>query len=171
MKYYIAVNNQPQGPFEINELSQKGITPDTLLWCEGMSNWLPAKDIAEVNSELFNSAVPPVYNAQKFNSQQQVPPTPPTAQATPSMMPKPKTWLVESILCTVFCCQIFGIIAIIMSALAESAWSRKDYAETEAKAKQARTWVLVSFIIGILQVIGWILYVFLIIGIEAMATI
>ena len=49
MKYYIAVNNQPQGPFEINELSQKGITPDTLLWCEGMNNWLPAKDIAEVN--------------------------------------------------------------------------------------------------------------------------
>ena len=94
MKYYIAVNNQPQGPFEISELSQKGITPDTLLWREGMSNCLPAKDIAEVNCALFNSAIPPVYNAQKFNNQQEVPPTPPTAQATPSMMPKPKTWLV-----------------------------------------------------------------------------
>ena len=171
MKYYIAVNNQPQGPFEINELAQKGITPDTLLWCEGMSNWLPAKNIAEVNSAIFNSSIPPIYNALKFNSQQQEPPTPPMVPSTSPMMPKPKTWLVESILCTVFCCQIFGIIAIIMSALAESAWSRKDYAETEAKAKQARTWVLVSFIIGILQVIGWILYVFLIIGIEALATV
>lgn len=171
MKYYIAVNNQPQGPFEISELSQMCITPDTLLWCEGMNNWHPAKEIAEINSALFNPAIPPIYNAQKFNSQQQGTPTPPTTHSTPPIMPKPKTWLVESILCTVFCCQIFGIIAIIMSALAESAWSRKDYAETEAKAKQARTWVLVSFIIGILQVIGWVLYIFLIIGLEAFATI
>lgn len=171
MKYYIAVNNQPQGPFEISELSQKCITPDTLLWCEGMSNWLPAKNIAEVNSALFNSTVPPVYNAQKFNNQQQEPPIPPIAQAIPQVMPKPKTWLVESILCTVFCCQVFGIVAIIMSALAESAWSRKDYEETQAKAKQARTWVLVSFITGIVYVLGCFLYFFIILGIETMATI
>ena len=170
MKYYIAVNNQPQGPFEIGELSQKNITPETLLWCEGMSGWLPAKNIAEVNNALFSTVVPPLYNPHSCNNQQ-VPPIPQaTAPATPTVQ-KPKTWLVESILCTVFCCQIFGIVAIIMSALAESAWSRKDYEETEAKAKQARTWVLVSFITGIVYILGCFLYFFIVFGIGAMASI
>lgn len=145
MKYYIAVNKQAQGPYEINELKQHGVTPDTMLWHEGMTSWVAARDIPEVKAALFQNSTPPIADEQQ----------------------KPKTWLVESILCTVFCCQIFGIIAIVMSALAESTWGRKDYAEAKNKSKQARTWVLVSFITGLVGVFFYIIYLVVLITLKS----
>lgn len=55
MKYFISVNGQQQGPFEVSELLAHGITPTTLVWTEGMPEWEPANQIAELQ-HLFNTA-------------------------------------------------------------------------------------------------------------------
>lgn len=42
MKYYLANNGQQEGPFTPEELASRGITPSSLVWCEGMTEWTQA---------------------------------------------------------------------------------------------------------------------------------
>jgi hypothetical protein len=48
MKYYIAENGQPAGPFEPNELFAHGLTVNSLVWCEGLPNWTSAGQVPEL---------------------------------------------------------------------------------------------------------------------------
>ena len=66
----------------------------------------------------------------------------------------PKTWLVESIVVTIFCCQILGIISIIYSAGVESKFYRGDIAGAESSSKTAKTLVIISVAFGIFAVIA-----------------
>ena len=42
MTYFIIINNQQTGPYTLEELFDRHITSDTLVWTEGMTNWTPA---------------------------------------------------------------------------------------------------------------------------------
>ena len=66
----------------------------------------------------------------------------------------PKTWLVESILVTIFCCQILGIISIIYSAGVESKFYRGDIAGAESSSKTAKTLVIISVAFGVFAVMA-----------------
>jgi len=61
--FYLAVNGQQAGPFDQNGLQQQvregTLTPETLVWAQGMDNWVAAKDVPELSS-LFGSAPPPI---------------------------------------------------------------------------------------------------------------
>ena len=57
MKYYVAENGAPVGPFEINELIARGLTPQTQVWNESMPAWLPAGQVPELAAAL-NVPVP-----------------------------------------------------------------------------------------------------------------
>ncbi len=50
-----------------------------------------------------------------------------SSSVNPNAAP-PKTWLVESILVIIFCCQILGILSIICAAGVESKFYRGDFA-------------------------------------------
>lgn len=52
MKYYIAENGQPAGPYEPNELMLHGLTVNSLVWCEGMPNWTSASQVPELMALL-----------------------------------------------------------------------------------------------------------------------
>ena len=52
MRYYIAENGQPAGPFEPSELLAHGLTVNSLVWCEGMPNWTSASQVAELMTLL-----------------------------------------------------------------------------------------------------------------------
>lgn len=65
----------------------------------------------------------------------------------------PKTYLVESILVTIFCCQILGIVSIIFAAGVESKFYRGDIAGAESASRTAKTLVLVSVGIGVVSII------------------
>lgn len=58
-KYYLQNGNENIGPFSIEELKTKGITKNTLIWCEGMSDWTEASKINELAS-ILNSTPPPI---------------------------------------------------------------------------------------------------------------
>ncbi|MCC6951900.1 MAG: SPFH domain-containing protein [Phycisphaerales bacterium] len=58
--YFIAVNGQQAGPFEPALLRTKvggELTPDTLVWKQGMAQWTPAKDVPEL-AALFTAPPP-----------------------------------------------------------------------------------------------------------------
>lgn len=58
---------QQSGPFELNDLLGNGLTPQSYVWNETMSNWLPAMQVPEVAAMLNTQQRPsmPVNNAKE----------------------------------------------------------------------------------------------------------
>jgi len=50
------------GPFNKEELRSKNITPQTLVWFEGLDNWTPAGQLPEMR-DLFETVPPPIPTA------------------------------------------------------------------------------------------------------------
>ncbi|MBR1652664.1 MAG: DUF4339 domain-containing protein [Alloprevotella sp.] len=48
--YFTDANFNAQGPLEAAELHQHGVTKDTLVWQEGMDDWMPAEKIPELRN-------------------------------------------------------------------------------------------------------------------------
>lgn len=48
MKYYIAENGQPAGPFDLKDLMQHGLTPNSQVWNEKMTGWTRASEVPEL---------------------------------------------------------------------------------------------------------------------------
>lgn len=65
----------------------------------------------------------------------------------------PKTWLAESILVTIFCCLPFGIAGIINASKVSALYAQGRYSEAEMRSANAKKWVKVAFIIGIVWII------------------
>lgn len=61
MKYFLMNNGARQsGPLELNELLGNGLTPQSYVWNETMSNWLPAMQVPEVAAMLNTQQFPPM---------------------------------------------------------------------------------------------------------------
>jgi len=58
-KYYINIANQQQGPYSLEDLKEKGITRETMVWFEGAENWQRANKIDELK-DLFKTIPPPI---------------------------------------------------------------------------------------------------------------
>lgn len=50
--FIIDRNGQQAGPFSFDQLVQKAITPETLVWKQGMSDWTPAWKVEELKAVL-----------------------------------------------------------------------------------------------------------------------
>ena len=76
-QYYYSDGQQQIGPISKEDLKLKGITKETLVWCEGLSNWSKAGDVEDL-ADLFPKVPTP-------------PPMPEQKMVTPPPMPKQKT--------------------------------------------------------------------------------
>ena len=60
--FFVAENGQSKGPFPLQSItaaiSQGQITPDTMVWAQGMANWLPAKQVPQL-AQYFQTPTPP----------------------------------------------------------------------------------------------------------------
>ena len=74
--------------------------------------------------------------------------------------PRPKNWLVESILVTIFCCLPFGIVGIINAASVNSKYDVGDYAGALNASQQAGKWTKIGFWIGIAVIVIYLIVVF-----------
>ena len=92
--YFYVKNGVSEGPFSAEELI-KLITPDTLIWTEGMTEWAPASEVATI-SEMFatdteeeTKIVPPVFTPPTFEAAPTAQdPQPPVFEA-PTQEPQP----------------------------------------------------------------------------------
>lgn len=86
------------------------------------------------------------------------------AQGSGFILPPHKNKMAMSIICTLFCCLIGGIVAIVYASksnsLYESAMFASDnslrqnlYFQSEMSNKTAQTWITISLITGLLYVI------------------
>ncbi len=71
----------------------------------------------------------------------------------------PNNYLALSIITTLLCCQVFGIIAIIYAAQVNTKYISGDYDGAERSSKNARNWSFAGIGVGLLIIlIAFIFY-------------
>lgn len=130
MEFYLLVNNEKEGPYQLEDLTRVNLTAETLVWSLGFVAWKKAKEIPELSAVLSS-----------------IPPPPPIVM--------PKTWLLESILATCFCCLPFGVVGLVYATKIDSCFAVGNYKRANYCSQQAKKWTLWSFF-SMLTI--WVLY-------------
>jgi hypothetical protein len=81
----------------------------------------------------------------------------PTLQTPQEQPGRPKNWLLESILVTIFCCLPFGIVGIIFASQVNAKYDAGDYAGALRASADAGKWTKIGFFIGLIVIILWII--------------
>lgn len=137
--YYLNRSNQQCGPVDESELKNYDVTPETLVWAEGMAGWQKAVTVVP-GCYLAGAAVPPPPPGA-------VPPAP--VAGTTVADGCPDNYLVWSILATVLCCVPAGAVAIVSSTKVDPLWRKGRYEEARKNASNAKTWCIVSLVAGL----------------------
>ena len=130
MKYYMHTGGQQLGPFEESELLSHGLTASTMVWREGMPDWVAASQVPELSHLL-----PPIQQPPGYQPQPQ-----PGYGSQPQRPAMPATYLVWAILATLLCCMPFGIVSIVKASQVSSLYYQGNYAEARAASRAARNW-------------------------------
>lgn len=133
-QYYYTDGKERYGPFTIEQLRERNISAETLVWKEGMADWLPASQVSDLQPLMSTS--------DAFSAPSTPPFTKPVSLA-------PKNWLVESILVTILCCLPFGIVGIINATKVESLWNSGQRDAAMKASQDAYKWVKIGFFVGI----------------------
>jgi len=181
--WYFAQAGQQQGPVsdeQIKRMARDGsLGKEDLVWREGMASWQPAGEVAgfEFSAPVFTPApappaprvippppppaamAPPSYSAPEaqapFNPYVAPPPPqgqPPVYGQQPAGTDIPDL-LVLSIVATIFCCIPAGIVSIVFSSKANTAKRMGDLDAARKAAAQAKTWLIVSAVAGVVGTI------------------
>lgn len=59
-KYFYAINEDQNGPFSLDEILTKNLDKDTLVWHEGLADWVRLSEIPELNIKKEASIPPPI---------------------------------------------------------------------------------------------------------------
>ena len=84
MQYWAVIDNERKGPMTFEELKEIGITPSTLVWKEGLENWVPAKDVEELAPLFEEIPLPPPSVPRPEQEPEQEPESAPEPEATTS---------------------------------------------------------------------------------------
>ena len=52
MEYWIIIDNKHAGPYSATQLIDAGLTPETLVWHEGLADWAKAGEVPELAAEM-----------------------------------------------------------------------------------------------------------------------
>lgn len=138
--------NQQYGPLSVDELRRRGITQHTFVWTNGMSDWVEAGKVPELSNLFYHNSTShsnvgssnqyqQSYNPYSYESQSRI----------EEMRPMPKTWFVESLLVTLLCSLVFGIVGIIYSSKVEPLYRSGDYEGSLRASNSAKLWTLIGF--------------------------
>ena len=61
MKFFIRIEGEQRGPYELNQLVKAGVTPDTYVWTKGMADWEQARtqpDICRYFRQRLSGTLP-----------------------------------------------------------------------------------------------------------------
>lgn len=166
--FYLNSHNEQAGPVSPADFSRYGINETSMVWKQGMQNWMRAGQISELSQYLHSTPPPPVNtnnngnSSYSANNSSQVNSNGNNNQYKPM---RPNDNMLWAILSTILCCVPTGVYAIFQSSKVNGLYNKGDYAEAQAMADSAKTWSLVS---AILAFVFWVIYLFLIILAEGL---
>lgn len=143
--FYYAEGTSKKGPYTLEELREKNINKETLVWYNQLENWTPAGEI-ELLRSFFNDAdikLPPaLHNSTPQPEVENI--KDPFEEFRTN--PKPTSWLILAILITVICCQPLGIVAIVKAAKVDKLYWLKDFDGARKASTSALRWSIISII-------------------------
>ena len=175
-QYFIVLFEQKKGPYTLDELASRELTPETMIWTEGMGEPCPASEFEELRpllgqqspqtqqyqqapqgaQEQPNQQTPNYNGAPQGQQYQQAPQyrsDGSTANPFTTIPPSqeiegvlPPNYLVWSII-LIFLCLPGGIGATIYSSRVGSCYNRGDYRGAWEASRTAQAWVKWSSII------------------------
>lgn len=170
MKYYIINENEEQsGPFELEQLADEGVYPETYVWCKGMSDWQQAADVSEIcrywRNRLYDIMHPTSDTQEshdKFQSQQDaininrftnniVGQAPLVEDMKPDTNTKPADTMWISVLVTLFC-SVIGFIAIYYSYQTNKNWNMGNNEIAHEMSRRAKMWIGISLFTGFMMI-------------------
>ncbi len=144
-QYYYTDGKERYGPFTLDQLRERNIGLETLVWKEGMPDWVAAKNVSDLQAlfEASDNLQPPV-----------------SLPYAPLPELPPKNWLVESILVTILCCLPLGIVGIVNATKVESLWNTGQKEAALKASNEAKKWVKIGFICGLVGIGLYLLFFF-----------
>lgn len=153
--FYLNSQGQQLGPIAPAEFVRSGVNEETMVWKQGMKNWMRAGQIPEL-LQYFRSATPPPTPGGSLGTQSVH--TTANVGGGNSTPVKPENNLVGAILTTLFCCLPTGAYAIYLASKVDSLYLSGQYADAQAMANEAKKWVQISAGLGLVSaVIGFII--------------
>lgn len=157
--FFCDASGQQRGPVSLETLKNCGITPSTLVWCEGMPQWEAAQNVPEV-SVIFNAPggrpTPPP-TTQQSNQDNWNQPNPGNNQGNwgnnmnqNNNTGKPQNFLWLAICTTLLCCLPCGIVSIVYASKVDGAWTQGNYVGAKEYSDKAKLWGIISAGVGFL---------------------
>lgn len=151
-QYFIAKDGKQTGPYSLEEVRSMSLSPDTLVWYNGMENWAKAATLPELEDLFTSDSNEP---AQAPNVSNQATPEP------DDECPKQHLGL------AIFSAIMFptGIAAIVKTVLIKTRWQQGRYDDARWLAKTAHKYSIMSIILGAILIALVIIYYVVIISV------
>lgn len=182
MEYFAIINGAQAGPMSKGQLALAGITPQTMVWRQGLQDWVKAETLPELNDifmddSAFGGYARPEQLVNPYAGDENKTPEPPVAPApynNPGQSPRPNPYnpysynpepiahtnwmpwaIVGTILGTAFSCigMIFGIIGIVKANKANGFYQNGMKAEGDVANSSARVMTIIALVLGALGLI------------------
>lgn len=152
--FYLDSQNRQHGPISPDKFAENGVTPQTLVWCNGMKDWAPAETVPELKDFFTPFAAGP---------QPPQPPQPPHGGAPYHQAPQPNgyqgqnlppcpdTHMVAAVLVTICCCLPFGVVAIVKANQVTTFYYQGLYDQAVMASADADKWVKLALLFGIIS--------------------
>lgn len=156
MEYYLAVDNNPKGPYTADELRAMHVSPDDLVWKRGMSAWTRIGDISDLNDAIFNDgaapAVPPRFDRGRFDAVSPRQPEPSlSAERFNTYYDEtecPRSYMWVAIISFIGIIPL-AIVAVIKASMVKRLWSEGKQEEAEAQSRSVLKWAIPNIIVGV----------------------
>lgn len=163
MKYWIIIDRQQAGPFELDSFETIEFGPETPVWHEGLADWTPASEVAELNAILLRRAANVHFGGGGDRPDVVVDAVETeTVKIDPASCgrisnigrhtdKRPSNYLGWAIAATILCCVPLGVVAIIYSASVNSKFDRGDIAGAEKASDTAQWLIILSIVLGLVM--------------------
>lgn len=149
MEYWIAINRERKGPLSLEGLRNTNITPDTLVWREGLASWVKAEDLEEL-AWLFSDEMPPAVPTTISEQPIYIPTYEVLPQPQNDPLPaKPRSYIGWSIAAILLCCAIPAIVALVKGSKVDSRYIKGDYEGAKKASESAELWLIISIVAGL----------------------
>ena len=173
MEYFAIINGAQAGPMSKAQLALAGITPQTMVWRQGLQDWVKAETLPELNDvfmedSAFGGYARPEEQLNPYaNGDRPVSPAPYNNYSDQPKRPNPynpygnggqpiahTNWLpwaiVGTILGTAFPCigMIFGIIGIVKANKANGFYQNGLGAEGDVANSSAKVMTILALVLG-----------------------
>lgn len=140
--FYLNSNNEQAGPISPEDFGRYGVSETTMIWKQGMPNWVRAGQIPELSSFFHTPPIPVGGNTHNsrtngFSGQNQYKPI------------KPDNNMAWAVLSTVLCCMPIGIYSVIQASKVNGLYNSGFYDEAQHMADEAKKWAGIGAIAGL----------------------